>query len=121
MERKLNRTIGYVRPETRKTVLEEPATPKVENKLTEEIKESVHQATAAQVNIEQILATQKIKSLKIVKWINGHKKFKWGAMCLELGIDKGNFQRTLKSNEPEIKLEHIHKIEENLKPYGYAQ
>ena len=63
----------------------------------------------------------KRKSLKIVNWINERKEFKWGAMCKEIGIDKSNFFRVLNSQEPEIKLEFIPKIEAVLKKYGYAE
>lgn len=116
MKKGLNRQIGYIKPKVNNTTPKEVAPLP---KLTKEIKENVHKATEVSVDILKILEVQKTKSLKIVKWINGHKKFKWGTMCLELGIDKGNFQRVLKSNAPEIKLELIPKIEENLKQYGY--
>lgn len=63
----------------------------------------------------------KTKSKKIVGWINNHKEFKWGAMCKELKIDKSNFQRVLRSEVPEIKVNHIPKIENFLKRYGYVE
>lgn len=61
------------------------------------------------------------KALKIVAWVNNHPEFKWAAMCRKIGLDKGNFQRVLKSKKPVIKAALIPKIEEILKKYGYAE
>lgn len=60
------------------------------------------------------------QSKKITDWIATHPEFKWSAMCKKLGIDKGNFQRSIKGKVPNIKQEFIRKIEQFLKDYGYG-
>ena len=55
----------------------------------------------------------------IVEWIKAHPWIAWGRMCIELGLDKGNFKRTMDSENPSIKAEIIIKIETGLKNYGY--
>lgn len=59
------------------------------------------------------------QSKKVATWITTHPEFKWSAMCKKLKIDKGNFQRSLKADPPNIKQEYIIKIETFLKNYGY--
>ena len=60
-------------------------------------------------------------NMGILEWINTHSKFKWSTMCLELGIDKGNFQRMLKSGKLSLSKEKIKLIELQLKKYGYEK
>jgi len=115
MDKKLSRTIGYVKPELR----DEPKKAKVEKPVLEQMDDAVKSETASILKMSELIAIQNNKSKKIVKWINSHKKFKWGLMCDEVGMDRGNFQRLLKSDEPTIKVDFIDKIEENLKQYGY--
>lgn len=58
----------------------------------------------------------------MINWINSHPFFKWSAMCKEIGIDKGNFQRILKSkSSPKISQEKVDKILIIIKKYGYAE
>lgn len=107
--KRLTRTIGYVKPELRKDVVEPKSeSPKEEPKTTEP-------------DLAIMSEMQKSKSLKITKWINSRKGFKWGVMCTELKIDRGNFQRTLKKEQPIIKAELIPEIEKFLETYGYAR
>jgi len=109
MDKKLNRVIGYVKPSgvTQKQVgIKEPP------KVAEEPK--------GEVDLLAAIEAAKGKAKKIVKWINEHEEFKWGVMCTKLKIDRGNFQRTLNSNEPSIKIELVLQIENFLTAYGYA-
>lgn len=76
---------------------------------------------AQPVNVLELISEELVKVDKIVKWINVHPEFKWGVMCDKIGIDKGNFHRTLKSNTPKIKIEFIPQIETFLTNYGYAK
>jgi len=98
---KLNRQIGYVKPELKSDTIS------VENKKSNEI------------NIDDILGIAKNKSKKIVLWIKSHPAIKWSVICKNVGIDKGNFQKILKSEDPSIKIENIIKLEKELKKYGY--
>lgn len=117
MDKKMKRMIGYkpnpvlskVKKDTHPlaSVPEEPIPPT--------------QSAVATQNILEIISEELIKVDKIVKWINGHPEFKWGVMCDKIGIDKGNFHRTLKSNTPKIKIEYIAPIEDFIKNYGYAR
>jgi len=57
----------------------------------------------------------------VAKWINEHPYFKWSTMCRKIGLDKGNFKRTLESPEPSIPQKHLSQIVEIIKEYGYAK
>lgn len=57
----------------------------------------------------------------IINWINKHDKFKWSKMCLEIGIDKSNFQRMLKSGKINLSNDKIKLIQLKLKEYGYGK
>lgn len=107
MDKKMKRIIGYT-GEPLASVRKKVAAPVVE------IKE-------VPVGVPAIIAGELSKVKKITEWINSHPEFKWGVMCNKIGIDKGNFQRTLKSEDPKIKIEFIGKIEDFLKEYGYAR
>lgn len=113
MDKKLNRVIGYIPNKVATKVF------KKEEPVLEQMANDSKDETVAKVNIAVLIEAELGKAKKIVNWINGHKEFKWGAMCTKLGIDRGNFQRTLKSAEPTIKIEFIGKIEDFLKKYGY--
>ncbi len=113
MDKKLNRTIGY-KPNKSVTVSKSES-PKKEPSVSETPKEN----SSEPINVLAIIEAEKAKAKKIVQWINDHKEFKWGGMCTKLKIDRGNFQRVLKSDEPSIKVENIILIEEFLTEYGY--
>jgi hypothetical protein len=108
---KPKRQIGYIKPELRDGIKKES--------FIDKITPFVEETSGAMVKISHLIHLQNSKSKKIVDWIKNHKKFKWGLMCDEVGMDRGNFQRLLKAEEPTIKVEFIDKIEENLKQYGY--
>jgi len=108
----LERKIGYVKPKLtristfpKKEVVKE--TPTVVNDMVESY------------TTDTVTISEDVNSKKIVKWINTHPKFKWGAMCKDLNMDRANFQKTLKATEPKIPVETILKIEQILIPYGY--
>lgn len=107
MDKKLNRVIGYVKP-----AVSAPRNPAKEY-VEPEKGNSDGDLLAA-------IESAKGRAKKIVKWINEHKEFKWGVMCTKLNIDRGNFQRTLNSKEPNIKIEVILQIETFLTAYGYV-
>jgi hypothetical protein len=75
--------------------------------------------TQESLRLEDLYKLVEVKSKKIVNWIKSHPAIKWSLICKSAGIDKGNFQRTLKSEKPKIKIEHIIKLEKELKQYGY--
>jgi len=115
MDKKLKRVIGYIPSTT-------SIRPVVEKKQSEPKRDAITEVLAEnKVDISDIPKVVKFKSKQIVNWIEGHKEFKWSAMCKELKIDKSNFQRVIKSDTPEIKIDYIPKIENFLKRYGYAE
>lgn len=112
--KKPNRQIGYIKPELKKAGVMEKEVPKSEVAL-------VNKEETLAAKIEAIENYEKKATISIIKWIKSHPEFKWGVMCKNLSIDKGNFHRTINSKEPVIKLEDIIRIEETLKKYGYAE
>lgn len=57
------------------------------------------------------------KSEAIISWIRSHKMFSYNAMCKEIGINTGNFFRSLTTGK--IPEKHIPAIENIIKEYGY--
>lgn len=98
---KLNRQIGYVKP-----------------KESDEIK-AIELPKSNEIKIDELPNLIRLKSKKIVSWINSHPAIKWSLICKNVGIDKGNFHKILKSDKPSIKIENIVKLEKELKKYGY--
>lgn len=99
---KINRQIGYVK----------------EKEVIETIQSNSNEL--GQIKIEDLPEIIKTKSKKITDWIKSHPAIKWSLICKNVGIDKGNFQKVLKSDSPSIKIENIIKLEKELKKYGYA-
>lgn len=97
---------------------EKPAPTKTNHPL-EQTRGFIKSVKEKVIEIQGVALSASKRSENIVKWIKGHPEFKWSAMCLKIGLDKGNFQRILKSDSPSIKEEHLPKIEEILKQYGY--
>lgn len=58
------------------------------------------------------------KSISV--WLTTHLRFKWSGMAKELGLDPGNFSRTIYSDNPAISDEDQEKIIAIIKDYGYA-
>jgi len=114
----LARKIGYVKPTSKAKV-----NLVKETEITETIAEvkADTQSKEPEIDLVAIVEASKLKTKKVVKWINEHEEFKWGVMCTKLGIDRGNFQRTLNSTEPSIKIELVLQIEDFLTAYGYAK
>lgn len=56
---------------------------------------------------------------EVVAWINDHPGFKWGWMCDQIGLNKGNFGVTLKSEAPKIKPGMVLKMVSVIKDYGF--
>ena len=104
MEKTLKREIGYKPEQTTKNVSPTKVVDKKPPKTTPVVVED-----------------PKLKALKIVVWLKAHPFFAWGRMCVALGIDKGNFKRTLDSENPSINENNIVKIENALKNYGYGK
>jgi hypothetical protein len=98
---KLNRQIGYLKA--------------AENDETS----LLDQQNLDEVKIDELQNLIKLKSKKITSWINSHPAIKWSLICKDVGIDKGNFHKILKSAIPLIKIENILKLEKELKKYGY--
>lgn len=98
---KLNRQIAYI-----KTA--EDNKPKAQDENQSE-----------QISIDELPGIIKLKSKKITTWIKSHPAIKWTLICKNAGVDKGNFQKVLKSEAPSIKIENIIKLERELKKYGY--
>jgi len=72
--------------------------------------------------IAPLVAHEKaITSADVVGWINSHEYFKWSPMCLKIGLDKGNFKRTLESPDPSIPEKYLTQIVAIIKQYGYAK
>lgn len=53
----------------------------------------------------------------IIKWFESHPLFSINGMCKLIGIDGGNFTRSLQGGK--IPEKHIPKIEGIIKQYGY--
>jgi len=110
MDKKLNRVIGYIpnkQPGDSQQVTKPGA---IESKQVSEIAE-----------LPDYEKMQIQKSKKIVDWILEHPEFKWGAMCKKVGLDKGNFKRTLAAKTPKIKISFIPPVETFLNKYGYVK
>lgn len=114
MDKTLNRVIGYIKPKAQPEVK-----PAIKKSIIEEAIPYVESASKAMFKMQDMIENEKNKPIKIVTWLKDHPYFKWGAMCRDLGIDKGNFQRVLKSDLPNIKPELIVKIEAVLRNYGF--
>lgn len=63
------------------------------------------------------ISTQK----SIISWIKAHPLFKWSAMCKDIGLDYGNFHRTMSTGYPTLKEPVIKKITKILSKYGYEE
>jgi hypothetical protein len=61
------------------------------------------------------------KEESIVEWIKSHPRFKWSTMCPEIGVDKGNFSKMLKSGYIKLPEDKIAKIKQIIKNYGYGK
>jgi len=114
----LTRKIGYVKPTS--SVKVNPVKKTETTESEPEVKNDT-QNKEPEIDLVAIVEASKLKTKKVVKWINEHEEFKWGVMCTKLGIDRGNFQRTLNSDEPSIKIELVLQIENFLTAYGYAK
>lgn len=99
MEKTLSRKIGY-KPNT-----------------TEVVKPAKQKATAPTKVVQPPATTAQ----DIVAFIKSHPLIAWGRMCVQLNIDKGNFQKALLSERPSISAENILKIEAALKDYGFCK
>lgn len=53
----------------------------------------------------------------IVKWFNEHTIFNINGMCKMIGIDRGNFMKSLAAKK--IPIQHLEKVKEVLFFYGY--
>jgi len=112
MDKNLSRKILFdkksavITPEKSKKQAEETAKPKVEPLKQPEIKFQPDSSPNP--------------ALKPILWINSHPEFKWSAMCLKIGLDKGNFKRVLDAENPVMKPEHLTKIINFIKDYGYG-
>ncbi len=118
--KKLNRVIGY-RPVNVVEKVKKDTHPLAKKSEAENPSVLEVKTDEAAINILEVISDDLKKGEKVVKWINEHPEFKWGVMCKKIGLDKGNFQRTLKSNAPKIKIEFVYKIEDFLKEYGYVR
>jgi hypothetical protein len=112
MPQPLSRKIGYVKPAAKKSIPAKKSTEVVKTKPQKPVK----QAPA----VEEAKKETDALSEKIVSWLNSHPLFKSGGLALQLGLDKNNFYRTMRSERPKISPEIASKIEEVIKNYGYA-
>lgn len=113
----MKRVIGYVKPELRKGEKPHPLTSHISK---EKVTVESHPSFVKTAPKKEKILGRSDKSKIIADWIINHPEFKWSAMCLKLGIDKANFQRSFKAEPPNIKDEYIPKIEAFLKNYGYG-
>jgi uncharacterized UPF0160 family protein len=121
MDKKLNRQVAYIK--TKGDAIPAKPSKEVKQALKDSVQfvEKLDKVIETTDNLLNLLTEIEKKEKKILKWINTHKKFKWSAMCVELGIDKGNFQRMLKKEKFSLTSEQLVKIEEKLKEYGYGK
>lgn len=107
---------------SRKILFNKKADPPGSNKpkKTEKEESKAKETPPKQPEIEFKAETGLNKALKPISWINSHPEFKWSAMCLKIGLDKGNFKRVLDAENPILKSDHLEKIENFIKDYGYA-
>lgn len=112
MDKKLNRQILYVKPTSQKCDGK-----KMDSISIDELNTFENISQSPELKFKAPL--KKTEAKDIIKWIKEHPYFKWSSMCVDLKIDKGNFQRILKAKEPSIKQEQVLLIEQKIKEYGY--
>lgn len=105
MDKKLSRKILFDKS-SQKTLIEPAANPKPRMPTPK---------------IDRVASREVNTSAEVVKWINTHEYFKWSPMCLKIGLDKGNFKRTLESPDPSIPEKYLTQIIAIIKQYGYAK
>jgi ABC-type taurine transport system substrate-binding protein len=113
MDKKLNRTIGYIK--TREDSYQgkrEVIVPK-EAPSEPELPKEVKQVTKI------IVVSNEDRMAKIAQWLKEHDKFKVAPMCKEVGINQSNFLKLLKQPIPTASNDLLNKIETILKSYGY--
>ena len=86
---------------------------------TPESKKETVESNPSEVDLLQINNLIVTKSRKIIEWIKSHPAIKWSVICDEAGINKSNFCKALKADNPKLKAENIIKLEKQLKKYGY--
>lgn len=64
------------------------------------------------------METAKMQEI-IVKWLNEHPYLSQNALCKEVGIDRGNFFRTVKTGLPALREDVIKKIVKVISRYGF--
>jgi len=62
----------------------------------------------------------KAMATRVIDWLKSHPFFAWGRMCDHLGIDKGNFSRTLNTGTPGITEKNAAKIAGVISKYGFC-
>lgn len=113
MPQPLKRKIGFVKPAAKNSA---PA-----KKRTEVVKTKPQKTVKLAPAVEEVKKGADDLSEKIVSWLNSHPLFKSGGLALQLGLDKNNFYRTMRSERPKISPEIASKIEAIIKNYGYAE
>jgi hypothetical protein len=117
MDKSLKRQIGFkpATPESYKGKKAAVITPVVKKTKAEVVK-----ILPGQTITMASFATQKeVTAKQVVAWINAHPLFKWGGMCAEIGIHKGNFLKVIQSQEPKLKPEIVAKIVAVIGEYGF--
>jgi hypothetical protein len=125
MDKTLKRKIGYQPPKKTVTVLKTPVpVPNVPDQATFKDAQKGKRdkpSAGSKALAKEIMKAPVITAKQVVDWIKSHPLFKWGSMCFLIGIDKGNFARTLESADPKIKPEILTKIVAVIKQYGFTQ
>lgn len=138
MDKKLNRTIGYINTtevvsdvvETTKVVKQKPVYRKMQDidindtiadlkakyGLSDDMIDNGKENTS-KVILEPVVILED-RSKRIVDWLKSHPLINKAGLCQAVGFDKGNFKRIC-DNGLQFRSDVIVKIEEQLSLYGY--
>jgi hypothetical protein len=125
MPEQLKRQIGYKRPVPKKSDIEPgppPAAPAPSKSFTRAVAESSPEweEAVAPAKKEPVKAENKPDLSKhVIKWMETHPYFKWTKLCIDVGVDPGNFKRCMNAKNPVIKPDILKKMIKILVNYGF--
>ena len=114
MEKTTKRKIGYIKPNKDVRAFLEQNHPTM-------LAEKYHRLNKQDAKFYESLKNPITPTAKqVIDWLKSHPFFAWGRMCDHLGIDKGNFSRTLNTGTPGITEKNAAKIAGVISKYGFC-